>query len=61
MIYSPVFTGLPDLMKQRIYRRLGDALRDDSDEPAGRHLPKAERQVVRRILRGTLADLPPDW
>ena len=61
MIYSPVFTGLPAAMKERVYRRLDTALRVGQADPDYAYLPPAEKQAIRGILRGTLGDLPRGW
>lgn len=58
MIYSPVFTGLPSPMKERIYRRLAAAL--NSTDKAYDYLPKPEKQAIRQILTATLPEFPPD-
>jgi len=61
MIYSPVFAGLPPGMKQRIYRRLGEALNLKTPDQEYAYLPPAEKKAIRSILKATLTDLPPDW
>jgi hypothetical protein len=61
MIYSPVFEGLPAVMKSRIYGRLKAALRDGNTEKAFAHLTSVERKTIRGILKATLPDLPADW
>ncbi len=61
MIYSPVFAGLPQEMKQRIYPRLGRALAPEHPDRDYAYLPQAERKAIRAILRGTLKDLPAGW
>lgn len=61
MIYSPVFTGLPPVMKDRILERLGRALDETRSEPGFDHLPAAEKRAIREILVGTLPDLPAAW
>jgi hypothetical protein len=61
MIYSNVFQGLPDVMKQRVYRRLAQALDVQRPDPEYAYLPAAEKQAIRVILRGTLAGLPQGW
>lgn len=62
MVYSPVFSGLPPPLKERVYRQLGDALDTTRTEETADHpLPVAEKRVVRRILRETLSDLPDGW
>lgn len=61
MIYSPVFTGLPGVLKTRIYERLGNALREGARDGDASHLPPAERSAIRGILQATLPDLPAGW
>jgi hypothetical protein len=61
MIYSPVFTGLPKELKQRVYRDLGTALSVAQPAAEFSYLPAEEKQVIRTILKGTLKDLPKDW
>jgi hypothetical protein len=61
MIYSPVFSGLPAEMKQRIYKQLGSVLTDTNAGDEFRVLPASERLAIREILRETLKDLPARW
>jgi len=61
MIYSPVFTGLPGGMKQRVYQRLNEALSLEKPDKEFAYLPAAEKKVIRGILKATLSDLPRDW
>ncbi len=61
MIYSPVFQGLVPEMKQRIYRRLNEALSVDKADKEYAYLPASEKQVIRQILKQTLTDLPKGW
>jgi len=61
MIYSAAFRGLPPAMKQRVYRRLGEALNVTRPDAEYAYLPPAEKQAIRAILRGTLKDLPAGW
>ncbi|MGI8602048.1 MAG: hypothetical protein ACR2OZ_03515 [Verrucomicrobiales bacterium] len=61
MIYSRVFNGLPAEMKQRVYRRLGEALNTANPEPEYAWLPAAEKNAIRAILKETLSDLPAGW
>ena len=61
MIYSGVFQGLPDVLKQRVYQALRAAL---DPQAAGRdfaYLPATEKQAIRTILKGTLPGLPAGW
>ena len=61
MIYSPVFQGLPAPMKQRIFRRLGEALDSTKADAEYAYLPADEKRAIRAILKSTLADLPEGW
>jgi hypothetical protein len=61
MIYSAAFRGLPPTMKQRVYRRLGEALNVSAPDAEYAFLPPVEKQTIRGILRATLSDLPAGW
>ena len=61
MIYSPVFTGLPPAMKQRVFAKLGQALDVTSADPEFAYLPVSEKQAIHGILKSTLPDLPSGW
>ncbi|MEY2409451.1 MAG: hypothetical protein QOF48_2121 [Verrucomicrobiota bacterium] len=61
MIYSPVFEGLPGVMKTRIYERLGKALKAGSGDRDFVYLPTSEKMAIRNILKATLTDLPSSW
>ena len=61
MIYSPVFQGLPTPMKQRIYRRIGEALDAKKPDPEYAYLPENEKRDIRNILQTTLPELPENW
>lgn len=61
MIYSAAFQGLPPAMKQRVYRRLGEALNVARPDAEYAYLPPVEKQAIRAILRGSLSDLPAGW
>ncbi len=63
MIYTPVFAGLPPVVKDRVFRRLDAVLADGSGgvlEGAAR-MTEAERGRIRRVLSGTLEGLPAGW
>lgn len=61
MIYTPTFQGLPPEMKQRVYRRLGEALSIEKPDREFAYLAASEKQNIRAILRATLTDLPGGW
>ncbi len=61
MLYSTVFQGLPAPMKERVYRRLAEALNVATPDAEYAYLASAEKQTIRAILGATLGDLPRDW
>ena len=61
MIYSPVFAGLPPEMKQRVHRRLAEALNTAKPDAEYAFLPDAEKSAIRTILKETISDLPAGW
>ena len=61
MIYSPVFEGLPAVLKTRIYAQLRAALRVEDGTKEFGYLPAAEKTAIQEILIATLKDLPPGW
>jgi hypothetical protein len=61
MIYSPVFEGLPEILKGGIYECLQKALRDENADRDFAYLPVVERKAIRSILKSTLKDLPASW
>lgn len=61
MIYSPVFAGLPAVMKERVYRRMKEALSAERPDKEYAHLSATEKAAIRKILQATLADLPAGW
>ena len=61
MVYSAVFTGLPPVMKQRVYQRLGQALNTKTTDQEYRYLNPDEKENIRAILQATLPDLPSGW
>ena len=61
MIGCTVFQGLPPEMKERVYRRLGEALDVERPDAEYAYLPAAEKREIRNILKTTLTDLPSGW
>ena len=60
MIYSPAFDALPDAVKDRVYRKLFDAL---STEQTGKdaRLSRDDRKAIVEILADTKPGLPDYW
>lgn len=61
MIYSEAFDSLPDIAKQRIYRRLYDVLSGNDRGNSFDSLGTEDRQAILEILRDTKPDLPAYW
>ena len=61
LIYAPTFDGLPDLAKQRVYRRLWDVLSGADTAKEFSHLSADDRQAIVEIMRETKSDLPAYW
>ncbi|MBM3840583.1 MAG: hypothetical protein FJ398_22000 [Verrucomicrobia bacterium] len=61
MIYSAAFQGLPSVIKERVYRRLGEATDVAKPDPEYAYLSPGEKNALRRILKETLSDLPAWW
>jgi hypothetical protein len=61
LIYSPAFDGLPDLAKERVYRRLWDVLSGIDTSKQFANLSGADRQAIVEIVRETKLDLPAYW
>jgi hypothetical protein len=61
MIYSEAFASLPDVAKQRIYRRLYDVLSGADRSKTLDSITAEDRQAILEILQDTKPDLPPYW
>ena len=66
MIYSAAFDGMPDLARDRVYRRLYDILtgRDSSKSVGGlslENLSADDRRTILEIVRETKLNLPAYW
>ena len=61
MIYSQLFQSLPAAMKDRVYRRLAEALTVEPASEEYAYLPAAEKRAIHGILQETLTDLPRGW
>ena len=61
MIYSQPFDSLPDIAKQKIYRRLFDVLSGKEQDPRFGALGAEDRQAILEILRETKPGMPSYW
>ena len=56
VIYSDAFHGLPGIVKDYVYQRLGGVLRGEDESEAFAHLSETDRRAILEILQETKAD-----
>jgi hypothetical protein len=61
LIYSKTFDALPNEIRERLYRRLYDALSANTSESALRGMTTADRTAILEIVRDTKSGLPSYW
>jgi hypothetical protein len=61
LVYSEAFDGLPDAMKEKVYRRVYEVLAGKDDSDAYARLTPASRREVLEILAETKPGLPAYW
>jgi hypothetical protein len=61
MLYTESWQKLPTALKDRVYYKMAEGLRDQNPAPIGAHLPIEERHSIRAILKETLPGLPSWW
>jgi len=61
MIYSEAFDSLPEIAKERIYRRLYDVLSGADRSKTLESVTAEARRAILEILRDTKPDLPAYW
>ncbi|GEP41297.1 hypothetical protein BGE01nite_05880 [Brevifollis gellanilyticus] len=61
MLYTESWQKLPPALKERVYYKMAEGLRDQNPGPVGKHLPVEERHAIRAILKETLPGLPGWW
>jgi hypothetical protein len=61
MIYSPAFDGMPDAVRDRVYRRLYDILSGKDQTKAFATLEADDRRALLEIVRDTKPALPGWW
>jgi hypothetical protein len=61
MVYSAAFDAMPDVIRERVYRRLYDILTDKDQSEKFARLSPEDRRAVLEILRETKTNLPAYW
>ena len=61
MIYSAAFDGLPDLLREHVYRRIYDVLTGKDQSKKFARLSAEDRRAVLEIVRQTKPGLPAYW
>jgi hypothetical protein len=61
LIYSDAFEAMPELARERIYRRLYDILTGADSDPKWARLTSVDRQAILEIVRATKKELPAYW
>jgi hypothetical protein len=61
LIYSAAFDGMPDVVRERIYRRLYDILTNQDKSKTFAGISPTDRQAVLEIVRATKPNLPKYW
>lgn len=61
MLYTESWQMLPKELKERVYYKMAEGLRDQNPNPAYAHLPADEKRAIRSILKETLPGLPGWW
>jgi len=61
MLYSAAFDGLPEIARDRIYKRLYEVLNGNDQDKKFAALTRADRQAILEIVRDTKTNLPAFW
>jgi hypothetical protein len=61
MLYTDSWQKLPQVLKDRVYYKMAEGLRDVNPNAAFNHLPSDEKRAIRNILKETLSGLPSWW
>lgn len=61
MLYTESWQKLPIELKDRVYYKMAEGLREQNASTIGAHLPLAEKLAIRAILKETLPGLPAWW
>ena len=61
MLYTESWQRLPAILRERVYYKMAEGLREQAPNPAYAHLAADEKRAIRSILRETLPGLPAWW
>lgn len=61
MLYTDSWQKLPAALKERVYFKMAEGLREQNSNPVYAHLPADEKLAIRSILKETLVGLPSWW
>jgi hypothetical protein len=61
MLYTESWLRLPQELKERVYYKMAEGLREQNPNPVYRHLAPEEKRAIRAILKETLPGLPVWW
>ncbi len=61
LVYSKAFDSMPQLVKDRLYKRMWEVLTERDKSSQFAHLSAADRRAILEILLDTKKDLPPYW
>ncbi len=61
MLYTASWQQLPKELRERVYYKMAEGLRDQNPSPTYAHIPADEKKAIRIILKETLPGLPSWW
>lgn len=61
MLYTDSWQKLPLALKERVYFKMAEGLREQNANPAYAYLPADEKRAIRTIIKETVPDLPSWW
>ena len=61
LIYSAAFDGMPEVVRERVYRRLYEVLMGQDKSQTFAAISPGDRQAVLEIVRATKSNLPKYW
>jgi hypothetical protein len=61
MLYTDSWLKLPIALRERVYFKMAEGLREQNPNPVYAHLPPDEKRAIRILLKETLPGLPTWW